>query len=42
MMSQMLSGEPSVMTDGGMSIASENTVFTGKITHAEKNLTKLG
>jgi hypothetical protein len=30
------------MTDGGMSVISENTVFTGKITHAEKNLSKLG
>ena len=29
------------MTDGGMSIISENTVFTGKITHAERNLSKL-
>ena len=28
------------MTDG-MSVISENTVFTGKITHAERNLTKL-
>jgi hypothetical protein len=25
----------------GLSVISENTVFTGKITHAEKNLTKL-
>jgi hypothetical protein len=31
------------MTDGGMSVISENnSVFTGKITHAERNLTKLG
>jgi len=30
------------MTDGGMSMMSDNTVFTGKITHAEKNLNKLG
>lgn len=28
------------MTEG-MSVISENTVFTGKITHAERNLTKL-
>ena len=35
-------GENSVMTDGGMSVISENTVFTGKITHAERNLSKLG
>ena len=35
-------GENSVMTDGGLSVISENTVFTGKITHAEKNLSKLG
>ena len=28
------------MTDG-LSVVSENTVFTGKITHAERNLTKL-
>lgn len=28
------------MTDG-LSVISENTVFTGKITHAERNLTKL-
>ena len=28
------------MTDQ-MSVISENTVFTGKITHAERNLTKL-
>jgi hypothetical protein len=34
--------EGSIMTDGGMSVISENTVFTGKITHAEKNLSKLG
>ena len=33
--------EGSVMTDGGMSMISENTVFTGKITHAERNLSKL-
>lgn len=25
----------------GLSVISENTVFTGKITHAEKNLSKL-
>ena len=30
----------SVMNDG-LSVISETTVFTGKITHAEKNLTKL-
>lgn len=36
-----IGGEGSVMTDGGMSIISENTVFTGKITHAERNLSKL-
>jgi uncharacterized coiled-coil DUF342 family protein len=34
-------GENSVMTDGGMSVISEGTVFTGKITHAERNLSKL-
>ena len=33
----------SIMThDGAMSMMSNNTVFTGKITHAEKNLSKLG
>jgi hypothetical protein len=31
-------GENSMMTDGGMSVISENTVFTGKITHAEKKI----
>ena len=36
-----IGGEGSVMTDGGMSVISENTVFTGKITHAERNLSKL-
>lgn len=30
----------SQMTDN-LSVISENTVFTGKITHAERNLTKL-
>lgn len=36
-------GENSIMTDGGMSVISEaNTVFTGKITHAEKNISKIG
>lgn len=38
-------GEGSIMTmDGGpaMSVMSGNSVFTGKITHAEKNLSKLG
>jgi len=40
-MSGIGGGEGSVMTDGGMSIISENTVFTGKITHAERNLSKL-
>jgi|TARA_B110001450_G_C17560381_1_gene456509 chromosome segregation ATPase len=34
-------GEGSVMTDGGLSVISEGTVFTGKITHAERNLSKL-
>ena len=29
-----------MMTDN-LSVISENTVFTGKITHAERNLTKL-
>lgn len=33
-------GEVSQMTDN-LSVISENTVFTGKITHAERNLTKL-
>jgi len=33
-------GESSMMTDN-LSVISENTVFTGKITHAERNLTKL-
>ena len=28
--------------DGGLSVISEASVFTGKITHAEKNLGKLG
>lgn len=40
-----LGAEGSMMTmEGGpaMSMMSENTVFTGKITHAEKNLSKLG
>ena len=36
-----IGGEGSIMTDGGMSVISENTVFTGKITHAERNLSKL-
>ena len=32
----------SVMTEGGLSVISEGTsVFTGKITHAERNLSKL-
>jgi hypothetical protein len=35
-------GENSVLTDAGMSIISETSVFTGKITNAEKNLSKLG
>ena len=36
-------GENSIMTDGGMSVISEaNTVFTGKITHTEKNISKIG
>lgn len=35
--------ENSMMSDGGMSVASDNlSVFTGKITHAERNLNKLG
>ena len=34
--------EASMMTDGGMSVISEASVFTGKITHAERNLNKLG
>lgn len=29
------------MMGDGLSVISENSVFTGKITHAEKNLTKL-
>jgi hypothetical protein len=32
--------EGSIMTEG--SVMSVNTVFTGKITHAERNLNKLG
>jgi len=36
-----MNGEGSMMTDGG-SITSEVSVFTGKITHAERNLSKLG
>jgi hypothetical protein len=28
--------------DGGLSVISEASVFTGKITHAEKNISKLG
>jgi len=31
-----------MMTDGGLSVMSEATVFTGKLTHAEKNLSKMG
>lgn len=38
--SQMGFGEQSVMTDG-LSVISESTVFTGKVTHAEKNLSKV-
>ena len=34
--------ESSMMTDGGLSVISEASVFTGKITHAEKNLSKIG
>lgn len=30
------------MTEGGLSVISENTVFTGKITHAEKKITQIG
>ena len=30
------------MTDGGLSVISENTVFTGKITHAERKIAQLG
>jgi hypothetical protein len=30
------------MTDGNQSVTSETSVFTGKITHAEKNLSKMG
>jgi len=36
-----MNGEGSTMTDGG-SIASEASVFTGKITHAERNLSRIG
>jgi phage shock protein A len=38
-------GEQSMMTDGGASIASlgdNASVFTGKITHAEKKIAKIG
>ena len=35
-----MKSEGSAMSDN-LSVISENTVFTGKITHAEKNLTKL-
>lgn len=37
-----MNGEGSMMTDGGGSITSEASVFTGKITHAERNLSKIG
>lgn len=30
------------MTDGGLSVISEGSVFTGKITHAEKKIQQLG
>lgn len=30
--------ENSIMTDGGLSVISEGSVFTGKITHAEKKI----
>lgn len=30
------------MTDGGLSVISEGSVFTGKITHAEKKIAQLG
>mmetsp|Transcript_8442 Transcript_8442/g.12880 ORF Transcript_8442/g.12880 Transcript_8442/m.12880 type:complete len:135 (+) Transcript_8442:717-1121(+) len=35
-------GEPSQMTEGGVSMTSEASVFTGKVTHAERNLSKIG
>lgn len=36
------SGAGTSMMNDGLSVISEtNTVFTGKITHAEKNLSKL-
>jgi len=31
-----------MMTDGGLSVISEASVFTGKITHAERNISKIG
>lgn len=34
--------ENSIMTDGGLSVISEGSVFTGKITHAEKKIAQLG
>lgn len=34
--------EQSIMTDGGLSVISEGSVFTGKITHAEKKIAQLG
>jgi hypothetical protein len=36
-----MSGGASMMNDGMSVISEVNSVFTGKITHAEKNLTKL-
>jgi len=37
-----LNAESSIMTDGGLSVISEASVFTGKITHAERNISKIG
>ena len=31
-----------MMTDGGLSVISEASVFTGKVTHAERNISKIG
>lgn len=34
--------ENSIMTDGGLSVISEGSVFSGKVTHAEKKIQQLG
>ena len=37
-----LNAENSIMTDGGLSVISEGSVFTGRVTHAEKKIHQLG